>query len=131
MKCKDCVFWDIGDMFSDTSHQCRRYPPVMAFCQIEAKENIEGNGGEGVWPSTDENDWCGEFKHTDRVDPKNCGDLGMPARRMCVRLGIVTLEQLSDMSKEDLLRQKGIGVHAVNKIRTVLNSRNLSLRSNP
>lgn len=46
--CKLCKFWhkDRG--------QCRRYPPNGSY--------IDGGKLFGTWPSSDENDYCGEFQ---------------------------------------------------------------------
>lgn len=54
--CEDCRFWD-----SSTSHTsdesmsaCRVNPPMVDF-----------HTGQGIWPFTNAEDWCGRFEQAE------------------------------------------------------------------
>ena len=46
-QCQDCKFWDNAHIRSRMAH-CRRYAPRI--------------GDNNYWPSTRDDDWCGEFE---------------------------------------------------------------------
>jgi hypothetical protein len=47
VKCKDCKFWDCWGIHK-------------GYCRVNAPSESDSESN-GVWPSTDENDWCGQF----------------------------------------------------------------------
>ena len=59
--CENCKFWDqLACCFYGTEKyvgSCRRFPPYKQFAM-----------GEGVWPKTIMDDWCGEFTENKEDD---------------------------------------------------------------
>jgi hypothetical protein len=56
--CGTCRFWRLDP---DATHeagwgQCRRMPPTLPAIQDDRLVHV------GVWPHTDERDWCGEWQ---------------------------------------------------------------------
>lgn len=76
-KCEICKFW-LGDNFDDDGHKimdesilgfCRRYPPRKIrdlteneFSEYEAERRIKSARLKQIFPTTGQEDWCGEFK---------------------------------------------------------------------
>lgn len=65
-QCGGCLFWKR----STASHngtgwgQCRRMPPALPEIADDKLVHV------GLWPHTDERDWCGEWRSaTDAVNP--------------------------------------------------------------
>jgi hypothetical protein len=59
MKCSECEFWVEPKWVTRKGlGRCRRYPPSVVVGE-----------SSGIWPLTDEEDWCGEYraKHPEHV----------------------------------------------------------------
>lgn len=59
--CATCSYWRpdrVGDRDAAWG-QCRRMPPAMPPVQDDKIVHV------GVWPHTQETDWCGEWKAAD------------------------------------------------------------------
>jgi len=58
--CQTCRFWIKLDLLVDDTNrawgECRRYPPIQKF------EDNENDMEMGDWPSTWDNQWCGEWQ---------------------------------------------------------------------
>jgi hypothetical protein len=56
--CGTCMFWrpDRVALQSAGWGQCRRMPPAMPPVEDDKLVHV------GVWPHTDERDWCGEWR---------------------------------------------------------------------
>lgn len=63
--CKDCIYWDIthrGTLTKAREGRCRRHAPTPM------SETIEEEAGT-IWPSTFDDDWCGEGRmHGDDIN---------------------------------------------------------------
>ena len=63
--CKDCIFWDVthaGSITKAREGRCRRHAPTPM------SEDLEQEAGT-IWPSTFDDDWCGEARiHSDPLD---------------------------------------------------------------
>jgi hypothetical protein len=69
-KCGECRYWKPHAARDDwPDGHCRRSPPSMIV--TDAGEVVE----ESRWPSTERNDWCGEWK------PESWGDYLRSARK--------------------------------------------------
>ena len=77
-RCVTCVFYDRAkagvDAKASNAGQCRRAGPTLS--PINQKSYMI----EGVWPTVRDDDWCGEWKASQkRVDTSRLGDmLGSP-----------------------------------------------------
>ncbi len=65
MKCGNCKFWDVLEMWSgDPQGECHRFPPH--FFPLMARDYKEClSNGAWILPVTSDDDWCGEFKAKD------------------------------------------------------------------
>jgi hypothetical protein len=56
--CGSCRFWKphAGSKESQGWGQCKRMPPALP--EIKDEKLVLA----GIWPSTDERDWCGEYE---------------------------------------------------------------------
>jgi hypothetical protein len=56
--CAECLFWRRAKVAGKALDwgQCRRMPPAMPPIQDDKLVHI------GVWPHTQERDWCGEWR---------------------------------------------------------------------
>lgn len=66
-QCARCRFWEeirdtlkADDGRKYRGGECRRLPPVVLMGQMPTLE--VKSGWSGVWPETESDDWCGEFK---------------------------------------------------------------------
>jgi len=60
MRCVACKFWE-RDPQRPERGKCRRHAP--SFHPDPNMYNFSGRDNhEGMWPETDENEWCGEFQ---------------------------------------------------------------------
>jgi hypothetical protein len=54
-QCKSCSHW-----FAD-GYECRRYPPTILIAEDEEDCVLPVS----VWPQSDGDEWCGEFRPVD------------------------------------------------------------------
>jgi hypothetical protein len=56
--CNSCIFWKRSQAANDGTGwgQCRRMPPSVPEIGEDKLVHV------GVWPHTDERDWCGEWR---------------------------------------------------------------------
>ena len=68
--CRSCRFWKplAGSKESSGWGQCKRMPPALP--EIKDEKLVLA----GIWPATDERDWCGEWQPAE--PPEGGGDLG-------------------------------------------------------
>lgn len=61
--CCECRFWKSHETATESSDagECRRYAPRPHF-PSEEREQLE-------WPTTDHDDWCGEWQDKDSAKP--------------------------------------------------------------
>lgn len=55
-KCEDCRFWKVWNK-KEGYGACRRNPPMDTLDSIPGMNRLEP-----VWPDTNFDNWCGEFK---------------------------------------------------------------------
>ena len=62
-RCRTCCFWRPGpaDERAAGWGQCRRMPPTLPAIGDDKLVHV------GLWPHTDEHDWCGEWRPIDRA----------------------------------------------------------------
>lgn len=89
--CKTCVFRVEGAL------RCRRFPPVAAV------------GAPALWPSTRDEDWCGEYELRPASQP-----LRSFAPSPCAGCGALPLAACADGCQEALARRQRIQVMAAN-----------------
>jgi hypothetical protein len=78
-RCETCRFWDQCD---EVRGQCRRMPPIpnLAYAVLYAKDadNIDHACERtmidtyGLWPDTDNTDWCGEWQAATSITYRKC-----------------------------------------------------------
>jgi hypothetical protein len=57
--CEDCLYWRQRTPETPKRAECHRNPPLRI---------VDGDTCSwSEWPTTDKDDWCGEFKHTVRI----------------------------------------------------------------
>ncbi len=72
MNCKDCVFWAKTCYFRDG--ECRHRAPLVRTSEDPNYGSVNHHRNL-IWPHTDEDDWCGDFKALKPEDPKDNGVL--------------------------------------------------------
>ena len=59
MTCSTCRHW--ANAPDESTGGCRRYPPVPHVVPTVAEDG-PSFGAVSVWPETDGDDWCGEWR---------------------------------------------------------------------
>jgi len=57
--CRSCMFWEVE---RSAFGKCRRLPPVASNELENDDEPFAGQIYNAFWPTTFEEDWCGEWK---------------------------------------------------------------------
>jgi hypothetical protein len=59
--CGNCRFWSATDEGSGEG-VCHRLPPFVLLSMLPWSSQNHTGGPDGVWPRTEDFDWCGEHK---------------------------------------------------------------------
>lgn len=120
-RCDGCAFWEFDEfssgnkrpLGSDTAiGNCLRYPPLPR------------DEGLAVFPTTREDDWCGEFKakesqavEREGASPIPIKLLGVKGRRVIEHFAITTMEELAAISEDDIIAVPSCGINAAVQVR--------------
>ena len=53
-RCETCVWWDLSTQHRDAQ------PDTSGACRV-ASPRLDRRSGHGIWPFTDQSDWCGSY----------------------------------------------------------------------
>ena len=112
MKCDECQFYDET---CETFGRCRRCAPGR---------RLHGT----PWPEVMADDWCGEFRPRVRVATPIDDFLDdLPIRARKIRRYFRTVEQLLEVSEDQLYEIKNLGITSIASIKDKLTERGLGL----